>query len=255
MSLKAITDAVPDGLADYYTAREDGKFVLSVESVDGYALEDVTALKNTLGKERTERKEYQRKLTAFGDLDPDAAQTAIARAAELESFDPKAEADKLASERFEAASKDLGKKHTAELAKREDRIKALSDTVDKIVRRQQAAEQLASAKGSVELLMPHILAHTRTVETDGRYDVEIVDDYGNIKTSNSGANMSLAEYVAELKSNEAYGRAFDASSNKGSGKEQRKSGGAGLKRGTMSADEKLAYQTEHGQEAYLKLPH
>ena len=41
MLLKAIVEEVPEGMTDYYTSREDGKFVLGVESVDGFGLEDV----------------------------------------------------------------------------------------------------------------------------------------------------------------------------------------------------------------------
>lgn len=251
--LKAIVDKVPEGLEEHYEER-DGKFVLAVEAVGGYALEDIAGLRSALSKERSERKELDARVRAFGELTPEAAHEALERIAEFEKIDPKKEADKLAAAKVEATLKQLGEKHRAELTGRDERIKALSDTVDSVVRRQRAAEALAKAKGSVELLMPHILSHTRTVENDGRFEVEVVDDYGNVMVGKTGQNMNLEDFVAELRLNEAYGRAFDASGNNGSGKDQRKSGGAGPKRSTMSADEKMAYLSEHGQEAYLKLP-
>lgn len=233
MSLKAIVDEVPEGLADHYTKREDGKFQLAVDAVGGFALEDVSGLKSALGKERTNRQDLEHKLSAFGDLDVDAAKHAIERVKELESFDPKKEADRLASERFEAASKTLGEKHKAEVDKRDARIKQLTSTVDGMVRKQKATEELAKAKGSVELLMPHILSHTRTVENDGKYSVEVVDDYGNVKTNGSGGNMNLSEFVAELKANDAFGRAFEASGTTGSGMESRGRAASGAGKGDM----------------------
>src|SRR4051794_27617528 len=51
MALKAIVetiDSVPEAVRGLYKEAE-GKFILDVESVEGYALEDVSGLKSTLG--------------------------------------------------------------------------------------------------------------------------------------------------------------------------------------------------------------
>lgn len=75
MSLKAIVDEVPAGLEDHYTAgteANDGKFVLSVEPVNGFGLEDVGGLKRTLEDWKGKANSGRAKLEAFGEYTPES---------------------------------------------------------------------------------------------------------------------------------------------------------------------------------------
>jgi hypothetical protein len=116
---------------------------------------------------------------------------------------------------------------------------------------------LAEAKGAVDLLLPHVLASTRTVEKEpGRFEVEVIDKDGNVRIDGKGNNMDIKGLVAEMRQSEAFGRAFDGTGHSGSGKQPGGgTGGSGtLKRSKMTTAQKAEYVREHGQEAFLKLP-
>lgn len=221
MALKAVVeslDGMDDGSKSLYVER-DGKFILDVEPVGGFSLEDVTGLKTALGKERTAREQAERLTAAFKDIDPAKAREALAKVSEWGNLDPTLEADKIANTKFEAAKAQLLEKHAAEIAERENRVGHLSKTVESLLIDQVATAALAEAKGSVELLLPHVRAHTRVKEVDGKFTVEVVDRDGNARIANSkGETMDIKGLVADMKASETFSRAFEASGNSGSGK-------------------------------------
>lgn len=221
MTLKAVLESVDD-LSDDLKAHykeEDGKFILDVESVGGYALEDVGGLKTALGKERTEREKLEKKVVKFKDIDPDKALEALAELEEIKKIDPEKDADRIANTKFEAAKAQLLKAHEGEIASRDERIGKLTGTVSSLMVDQVATAALAEAKGSVELLLPHVQRHTRVKEQDdGNFVVEVVDKDGNARIGNAkGEPMTIKDLVAEMKASEAFGRAFEASGQSGSG--------------------------------------
>lgn len=261
--LKAILESVddlPDPLKEHYTQGDDGKYVLTVEAVGGYALENVEGLKSALGKERTTREGLERTVVKFKDIDPDKAREALAKLEELATIDPKKEADKLASERLEAAKKQLLEKHGGEISTRDERIGHLTKTVEGLLIDSVATEAIVAAKGSVKLLLKEVRDHCRVKEVDGKFSVEVVDKDGNVKIADAkGTPMDIKGLVAEMRGDPEYGRAFDASGNTGTGKApttpSNGTGGTGqLKRGQMTVRQKADYIAEHGQEAFLKLP-
>ena len=224
MTLKAIIDnldGVPEALKGYYEQNADsGKFVLKVEPVDGYALEDVTGLKTTLGKELTLRKKLEKDLAKFTDIDPDKAREAMSKFEELANIDPAKEADKIANSKFEAAKSQLLEKHTGEVKTRDERIDFLTKTVESLLIDAAATAAIAEAKGSVGLLLPHVRSHTRVKEADGKFTVEVIDTDGNTKIADAkGTAMDIKGLIAEMKASDEFGRAFDASGNTGSGKQ------------------------------------
>lgn len=249
-------DAAPEALRDAYVER-DGKFFLNVASKDGFALEDVSGLKTALGKERTTREALEKQVIKFKDLDPDKAREALAKLDELAQIDPAKEADKIANTKFEAAKAQLLEKHTGEITTRDERISHLTRTVEGLLIDNAATAAIAEAKGSVDLLLPHVRAHTRVKETDGKFTVEVIDKDGNVKIADAkGAPQDIKGLIAEMKASEIFGRAFEASGNTGSGKlPNNGAGGTGqLKRSQMSPGAKAEFIREHGQEAFLKLP-
>ena len=260
MALKAIIDSVeglPDGVKEHYTERDDGKFVLSVDPVDGFALEDVTGLKTALGKERTSREKLERDVVKFKDLDPDKAREALAKLDELTQIDPAKEADKIANTKFEAAKAQLLEKHNGEISSRDERIGHLSKTVESLLIDAAATQALAEAKGSVELLLPHVRAHTRVKEEDGKFTVEVVDKDGNARIGDAkGGIMDIKGLVAEMRQSDTFGRAFEGSGQSGSGKQPGGAGGAGITKKSDFKTEKdrAAYVEKHGMEAYRALP-
>lgn len=249
--LKAIVaslDDVPEGVRDYYEAgtaehETEGKFVLKVEPVDGFALENINGLKTTLGKEMSLRKSLEKQVVKYKDIDPDAAREALAKLQEMGDLDPAKDADRIADSKFQAAKAQLLEKHGQELAQRDERINTLDSALDGLVRREAAVKAIAEAKGSVDLLLPHVMAHTRRKETDdGKFDVEVIDASGNVRIGNAkGDPMDLKGLVAEMRQSETFARAFDADGHSGTGKQPDNPGGAKTK-GDMggSRDERKA---------------
>lgn len=254
MGLKAIVetiDAVPEAVRSFYT-ETDGKFILQVEPVGGYALEDVEGLKGTFGKEMTLRKKLEKDLLKFKDIDPDKARDALARLEELGNIDPTKEADKIVSERLEAAKRQLLEKHGEEVKTRDGRIGQLTKTVESLLIDQAATVALVEAKGSVELLLPHVQRHTRVREDGDRFVVEVVDKDGNARIGNSkGDAMTIADLVQEMRKSEAFGRAFDGSGQSGSGTPPNKSGESGGNRSGIPKSWAEA-KTDEEKAAFLK---
>lgn len=257
--LKAVIDnleSVPDGVRGSYrpgTADDglEGKFVLQVEGVNGWSLEDVSGLKNALGRERTRADKAEGKVKKFGDLDPDAAREALQKLEEFQSIDPKKEADRLAAAKVEAATKQLIEKHTSEINGVKQRADGYLGQVRSLLIDNVATSALAAQKGSVDLLLPHVQRHTRLKETDdGKFVVEVIDKDGNPRIGDSkGTPMSVEQLVAEMKQSDSYGRAFEGTGASGSGKQPDNAGGTGFNPGgapkswaeAKSPEEKAAF--------------
>ena len=218
MALAAITTEAPKGFEEHYTKLEDGRFRLNVEAADGYALEDISGLKSALSKERANRETLERKVSDLGDLNPSEARKAMQELEELRQLDPRAEADKLAQAKIDAATRKLGDQHTKALSDYEQRIKSQAAHLDAIVRKQAITAALAEAKGSIELLSPIIEQRTRMVEADGKYRVEVLDTDGMPMLANNGQPLTVSDYVAQLRQDERFGRAFESTGLSGTGK-------------------------------------
>lgn len=240
MAIKAIVDKLedaPEALRAEYrpgTADEgaDGKFVLNVDGVGGFTLENVSGLKSALGKERTSRETLERQVVAFKDLDPEKARAALVELEQLRAIDPTKEADKIANSKFEAAKTQLLEQHGKEIGARDTRIQLLSGVVDGALRRQEAVQAIADAKGSVELLLPHVLAHTKLTEADGKFRTDVVDKDGNVRIADAkGTPMDIKGLVAEMRGSETFARAFDGDGQSGSGKKLDTGGGGGAPAG------------------------
>jgi len=110
MALKARLEAL-EGLDDSVKGlyRQDGEvFLLDVEGVDGWALEDIGGLRTTVQKERKAAREATAALSAYklpdgNFLDPTDALDAIVRVEEFSKLDPEKDAEKLAAKKIEDA--------------------------------------------------------------------------------------------------------------------------------------------------------
>lgn len=264
MALKAILTAeehgkLGDGLKTEYK-EENGKFILDVTPTDGFSLEDVSGLKTSLGTERASRTAAEKKIEKFKDLDPNIDWKALQQEnEELKAIDPKKEADKLANTKFESAKAQLTAAHAKELKARDDRSVLLTRTIEELLVDSVAKSEIAEAKGSIELLLPHIRSQTRVTEADGKFSVEVIGKDGNVRIGgNKGEPMDIKGLIAEMKASDTFGRAFEGEGTSGSGKRPGGGGGgmpnSGLKRSQMTAEQKRDYQQKHGQEAFLKLP-
>ncbi len=229
MSLKAVVkniNEVPEQLRDYYQKIEtkggnEEKYLLTVEAVDGYSLEDVSALKSSFGKERTAREKLEKELQKFNDVDPIKAREALQKVKELAELDPVKEADKLANAKFEAVKTQLLEKHTAEKNALADQNAQLQQVISGLLIDSEAKSALSEAKGSIELLLPHVKSHTRVKQNDGKFVVEVFDADGNARIADAkGSPMTIRDLVTEMKQSDTFARAFEGSGQTGTGKEK-----------------------------------
>jgi hypothetical protein len=97
-------------------------------------------------------------------------------------------------------------------------IQAKDGALERHLVQDVATRALTEAKGAVDLLLPHVRNHCKVVVTDtGSYEVRVVDAQGDVRSDGAGGWMGVNELVAELKSTEMYGRAFDSETPGGGG--------------------------------------
>lgn len=234
MALKAMLeslDGIDESLRSHY-AEQDGKFVLDVEPVGTVALEDVGGLKSSLGKEREDRRKLERQLEAFKDIDPAKAREALEKVGEMADWTPE---DKV-REQIAAREKQLLEKHAKEIEARDSSVKHLTAQIEKHLVEAAATSALGKHKGNVELLLPHVKAHTRVEkDADGNFVARVVGPDGNVRvTMKQGSTdpMGIDEFVGSMRENPTFAPAFEGTGQSGSGASGQ-SGGAQPRTGTV----------------------
>lgn len=241
MPIKAIIDAldtVAEGLRDSYRAGTkeeglEGKFVLSVEGLDGWGLENVSGLKTALGRERTRADNAEKKVQKFGDLDPDTVKTSLDRLTELESIDPKKEADRLAQVKIDAATRQLVEKHNQDMQDITGREGKLRKTVETLMIDNVAIKALEGHKGNVDLLLPHVKSQVRLKDGEDGV-VEVIDREGNVRIGDAqGKPMSVDQLVEEMSKSDKFAQGFAGTGNSGGGAPPNNGGGGGKPAGNF----------------------
>jgi len=124
---------------------------------------------------------------------------------------------------LESVRKEMKDAHKAEvdaiIAKAEQKEGKLTGALNRALIGDAARQALAEAKGSAELLMPHIQSVARIEESPetGEYGVRVIGADGETRFNGSGQPMSVSDLVGEMKTNESFARAFESESPSGSG--------------------------------------
>ena len=246
MALKAIIDSldgVPEGVAAHYTEK-DGKFILGVDPVDGFALEDISGLKSSLAKERKNVKDLNAKDSAFGDLDPEIAKDAIGMVDEMATWTP----DEKVREQILAKEKQLITKHAKEMEGLNASTEMIRTQLEDQLIKVAAVEAITEAGGNVALLLPHIEGQTRMEMVDGKYVAQVIDENGSPRVSMKAGSvdgMTIGELVSNLRDSDSYSPAFAGSGASGSGAAGSSSTGSGA-----SGSYKLTWEEAHDPNAY-----
>lgn len=227
MALKAKLTADEHGklasaLQSEYTKQTDGTFLLAVESIDGFALENVLGLKNALSAERTTAAQLKAQIESFKDIDPTKAREALQKLAELGDISKLKGEDKVNAQiaaikaEFETKMRTDNEAHT----KRNQFLEGIirKNKVDDAARAALAAHGLD--ENGIDLLMPHVIGSLRCVEDGGKFVAQVIDQAGNPRITakqGSTAPMDVAEFVETMKANDKYKMAFPASKKVGSG--------------------------------------
>ena len=81
-----------------------------------------------------------------------------------------------------------------------------------------ASRALAEHKGSMDLLLPHVVNACKVIrKEDGSYAVTVLDNEGASRFDSAGGLMGVAGLVAEMKTEEKFERAFDSEAKPGTG--------------------------------------
>lgn len=219
-------DTIPEAQRAFYK-EVNGKFTLDV---DGY--EDPIGLKSALAKEREAAKAATRQAAQWQSLGKTPEEiTALLEAqaqAERDKLTKGGEWDKLKGQ--------MAEQHKTELGRKDERIGTLTKSLERRLVDADATAAIAAAKGVPALLLPHVRAQVRVIEDGGEFRAQVVDAAGNPRVNGKGEFLSITDLVGEMRSDDIFGRAFEATGTAGSGA-QGGSGGSGktMKRSAFDA--------------------
>ncbi len=204
---------------------KDGMFLLDVESAGGYVLEVTEGLKTALGQERKNLSAANAKLAVFGDLDPTLARDALEKVEEMKDWTP----EETVQAQMKARDAQLLEKHRESLSGKDKEIQSLMTELERTLIDSAATEAIASHKGSIKLLLPHVRDLTRIIKNEaGRFVARIRGTDGEFRIGDSDGNyMTVPQLVQEMRSDDNFGRAFEGSGSSGSGAGDGGAGGGG----------------------------
>lgn len=215
------SDDLPEGLRAH--AKQEGDRWVVSSLPDGWGIEDVSGLKQTLSAERTQRKAAEKSLTAYeGIEDATAARQALEamKAGSLKS-----------SKEIDEFRKQLEEKVAADLAKKDQLTSGLTKQLREIMVDKAITEAIARENGNLKLLLPVVRGAVKAETTaDGTLAVAVVDENGKelvSKAEGSTKPMSIPEFVSGLKSQAEFKAAFSGSGVGGSAANHA-SGGSGM---------------------------
>lgn len=234
MALKAMVktlDGLPDAVKPLY--RRDGEgdkavFVLDVEPADGFALENVAALKATVLKTREERDTLS---DAFKGLDAAKARDALAKVEAMKNWTPE---EKVAG-MIEARTKELAAAKDAELGTVKQQLQAL-ETRYRAVRVDAA---LTEAARKAKFVAPHLASklfgervglnealEPVVLGTDGKPVTQVNND-GSVRP------VTIDEFVASMARHDDYKDLV--AGNNATGTQGTRHGASGSQTGTQDA--------------------
>lgn len=215
-------DEVPESFRDAYVEK-GGKWVPNIP--EPKSSEDTSGLK-AKNKELLEKLQASsERMKVFGDRTPEQIQEDLDLAAKTREKKAKDEGD------FESLRKQIAEKHDTEKKAWLAREEKLLGTVDRFVRMDQLRAAITEAEGDVDLLLPHVLPHTKTVERDDTFEALVVDQKGSPRIADgSGAPMTPKQLVEEFKADPKFGKAFASNGARGFGSKNEPGarGGAGV---------------------------
>jgi hypothetical protein len=240
-------DAVDEPYRALY--EQDGeKFKLKVDGV-----EDTTGLKNALSAERRRAADLEKKVKGWersGKTPEEIADLVeAAEAKALTEAEKKGEWEKLRTQ--------MNDKHAQDIKGKDETIGSLKKRLETELIDKTAVSAIAAAKGSPDLLLPHVQRH---VKVDDDFNVVVVNAKGEPRVNGKGEPLSIADLIEEMKTNETFGRAFEGSGHSGSGMRPN-NGGGGTPPGNVKSKADLkdrttraAFVDAHGHDAYFALP-
>lgn len=249
-------EAADEAVRSLYKPTEDGKaYILDVESVGGWSLEQGEVLRRNLSKERKRATELANKMAGYGEETPETIGSLKAQIEEMRKnghTSPTAEIERIKKELTEKESR-AGEKYQKTISDKDKEIASLLSEIESQVVTSTATSAIAAKKGIVELLLPHVTKHVKAVkdDKDGRYRARVYDEYGNERLTQKAGSvdpMGVEEFVETLR--DRFAPAFEGKNVNGLGAGQGgPSSGAG---GKTIAVTRADFETPSRYEALKK---
>lgn len=225
MALKALLkEAPPKELEGHYKKNEAGAWVLDVEGVDGYALEDVASLRTAYASEKEARRKATAAVEAWKSVELTPEQVAALKEENEQLKASGSDATKVKTA-VESATRQILARHETEMKTLKEREAFLQGelkrtTVDTAI--EVALAKKALSPQAVKLLQPHAGKGVEMREIDGKIQVVVLDEGGNPRiTPRSGGGTSLMtidDRIEEMSKSADYEIAFKGTKAAGSGK-------------------------------------
>lgn len=208
-------DIVPEKFRGLYTKGEGegAKYTLDADLAKRF---DTTSLSTALKKERDSVKELKAQVAGYQKLGktPDDVEKQVG---ELRAQLAEAQKGKEGAAAWEKQRAELESGHAKVLTEKESTIERMRTTYHQRVARAEALAAIGEAKGSTALLLPYVERYVKVIEEDGDFLPVIVDAKGEPREHKTGGYVTPKDFVAELKKNADFARAFDGSGSSGSG--------------------------------------
>lgn len=227
---------VPEQYRDLYKQVEGG-WLLQVESSEGYALENVTGLKNTILTKNQEIQKLKDKAAENADLDIEQLKKDSAKWQEIKDLDP----DEQAAKKVRQAIKTRDEEHSRVIAKRDEREGKLMDKL-KSTGLESIKTAIAKAGGRPEWAMDYL---KKAVKIELNDDLEVVttfveeDGVTPMVDFENGREISVGvdRFVEKMQNSDTYGGIFKTPASGGNGGQSNYDGGDHSTVKKISADQ------------------
>lgn len=246
-------DDVPEKFRSFY-AEKDGKFVLDDDlRADQTKYADTTKNLANAQKEARDRRAALKAWTDLG-LTVEEAKERLAAGEKAPPDGKKADPDEV-----ERVRRAMQSQHEKDLGAFKEKEAKLRGQLERTMIRDQATQAIATHKGIVPLLLPHVQAQMTLVETEnGDLLPRVVDAQGNVRLNGHGNPMTVAELVEEMKANADFKTAFVAEVPSGGDQSRRGSptapGKWPTKRSDFTPQQKVEFLRENDFTDFMKLP-
>lgn len=204
----------------------EGKFVLKVDEVDGFALENVVGLKNSVSSARQERDEARDQLKAYRlddgtPMDASAAKDAMKKAKDRDGWTP----EQKVQERIDAEKNAVKAKYEGELKTAREELTSRDREIDELLVDSNFSAAIAAhggKPGAGKALTPYGKQHVKVVRENGKPIAVILGPDGKTplltKKQGSTDRMGIDEWVGEvLKKDETFSALFSGTPASGVG--------------------------------------
>jgi len=218
MALKAFIkdlSAVDEEQQALYKKSDNG-FVLDVDPVDGFDLQNVTALKNSLHNLRGEYDVAKTTLKSFGELDPKDVMDKLARYEKNKDLNP----ERLKKELMIEARELVGNEYETKLANSNKTNASLKAAVKKSAM-SEINGMIAQTGANPKFFQGHINDVVDVEFTDDGYDLVFKGPDGkprfNIDDDAKTSPFTAKDLINELRNDDDYGQIFPTDANSGKG--------------------------------------